>query len=129
MEPSGRNLRGHITSVITAQLDNFLHKHGDIAKALQEKILSNEKERKEISGIQKAARESARKAKVHNKKLRDCRIHLDTKDKQRETSTSLLQKAIAPVAPSPAHGLKHSSGVQPARKAAELFRSQPQNRL
>ena len=90
MEPSGRNLRGHITSVITAQLDNFLHKHGDIAKALQEKILSNEKERKEISGIQKAARESARKAKVHNKKLRDCRIHLDTKDKQRETSTLFI---------------------------------------
>ena len=90
MEPSGRNLRGHITSVITAQLDNFLHKHGDIAKALQEKILSNEKERKEISGIQKAARESARKAKVHTKKLRDCRIHLDTKDKQRETSTLFI---------------------------------------
>jgi len=90
MEPGGRNLRGHITSVITAQLDNFLHKHGDIAKALQEKILSNEKERKEISGIQKAARESARKAKVHNKKLRDCRIHLDTKDKQRETSTLFI---------------------------------------
>ncbi|MCB1211010.1 MAG: type IIA DNA topoisomerase subunit B [Verrucomicrobiales bacterium] len=90
MEPGGRNLRGHITSVITAQLDNFLHKHGDIAKALQEKILSNEKERKEISGIQKAARDSARKAKVHNKKLRDCRIHLDTKDKQRETSTLFI---------------------------------------
>ena len=76
METNGRNLRGHITSVITAQLDNFLHKHADIAKALQEKINSNEKERKEISGIQKAARENARKAKVHNKKLRDCRIHL-----------------------------------------------------
>ena len=90
MEPNGRNLRGHITSFITGQLDNYLHKHADIAKALQEKILANEKERKEISGIQKAARESARKAKVHNKKLRDCRIHLDTKDKDREKSTLFI---------------------------------------
>ena len=90
MEPNGRNLRGHITSVITSQLDNFLHKHGDVAKALQDKIVANEKERKEISGIQKAARESARKAKVHNKKLRDCRIHFDTKDKEREKSTLFI---------------------------------------
>ena len=90
MEPNGRNLRGHITSVVISQLDNYLHKHADVAKALQEKILANEKERKEISGIQKAARESARKAKVHNKKLRDCRVHLDTKDKERERSTLFI---------------------------------------
>ncbi len=90
MEPNGRNLRGHITSVITAQLDNFLHKHADIAKSLQEKINANEKERKEISGIQKAARENARKAKVHNKKLRDCRVHFDTKDKRRDDSTLFI---------------------------------------
>jgi len=90
METNGRNLRGHITSVITAQLDNFLHKHADIAKSLQEKINSNERERKEISGIQKAARENARKAKVCNKKLRDCRVHFDTKDKRREDSTLFI---------------------------------------
>ncbi|MCB1278711.1 DNA topoisomerase IV subunit B [Prosthecobacter sp.] len=90
MEPNGRNLRGHITSVIAAQLDNFLHKHADIAKSLQEKINSNEKERKEISGIQKAARENARKAKVCNKKLRDCRVHFDTKDKRRDDSTLFI---------------------------------------
>lgn len=90
MEPKGRNLRSHIVSVVTGQLDNFLHKHQQVAKALGEKILANEKERKEISGIQKAARESARKAKVFNKKLRDCRIHLDSKDKQRETSTLFI---------------------------------------
>lgn len=90
MEPNGRNLRSHIINTVVKELDNFLHKKPDIAKALQEKILSNEKERKEISGIQKAARESARKAKVHNKKLRDCRIHFDTKDKQREESTLFI---------------------------------------
>lgn len=90
MEPNGRNLRSHIINLITQQLDNYLHKHGDVAKALLEKIQSNEKERKDISGIQKLARESARKAKVHNKKLRDCRVHFDSKDKQRELSTLFI---------------------------------------
>jgi len=90
MEPNGRNLRSHIINTVVKELDNHLHKHADAAKALQEKILANEKERKEISGIQKAARDSARKAKVHNKKLRDCRIHFDTKDKQREESTLFI---------------------------------------
>jgi topoisomerase-4 subunit B len=90
MEPNGRNLRGHHHHRHHPQLDNFLHKHTDIAKSLQEKINANEKERKEISGIQKAARENARKAKVHNKKLRDCRIHFDTKDKRRDDSTLFI---------------------------------------
>ncbi len=90
MEPKGRNLRTHIVGTVTAQLDNYLHKHESVAKALQAKILSNEKERKEISGIQKLARDSARKAKVHNKKLRDCRVHFDTKDKMRDESTLFI---------------------------------------
>lgn len=90
MEPKGRNLRTHLVGTITAQLDNYLHKHEAVAKALQAKILANEKERKEISGIQKLARDSARKAKVCNKKLRDCRVHFDTKDKQREASTLFI---------------------------------------
>jgi topoisomerase-4 subunit B len=90
MEPDGRNLRSHIIGIVTQQLDNYLHKFPDIAKAMQEKLAANEKERKDISGIQKLARESARKAKVHNKKLRDCQVHLDTKHKQRELSTIFI---------------------------------------
>lgn len=90
MEPEGRNLRTHIINTVVKELDNFLHKNAEIAKSLQEKIQANEKERKEISGIQKAARENARKAKVCNKKLRDCRIHLDSKDKRREESTIFI---------------------------------------
>jgi topoisomerase-4 subunit B len=90
MEPNGRNLRTHIINTVVKELDNYLHKRAEVAKSLQDKILANEKERKEISGIQKAARENARKAKVHNKKLRDCRIHLDTKDKRREESTIFI---------------------------------------
>ncbi len=90
MEPNGRNLRSHIINTVVKELDNYLHKNPNAAKSLQEKIVANEKERKEISGIQKAARDSAKKAKVHNKKLRDCRIHLDSKDKQREDSTLFI---------------------------------------
>jgi len=90
MEPNGRSLRTHIINTVVKELDNYLHKHAEVAKSLQDKILANEKERKEISGIQKAARENARKAKVCNKKLRDCRIHLDTKDKRREESTIFI---------------------------------------
>ncbi|QIF03025.1 DNA topoisomerase IV subunit B [Roseimicrobium sp. ORNL1] len=90
MEPNGRNLRTHIVNTITKELDNFLHKNAAVAKAWLEKIQANEKERKEISGIQKVARENARRAKLHNKKLRDCRVHLDTKDKARESSTLFI---------------------------------------
>ena len=90
MEPEGRNLRTHIVNTMTKEVDNHLHKHSDTAKAWLEKITSNEKERKEISGIQKIARESARRAKLHNKKLRDCRSHFDTKDKLREQSTLFI---------------------------------------
>ena len=75
---------------MTQQLDNYLHKNPDTAKAIQDKLSANEKERKDISGIQKLARESARKAKVHNKKLRDCQVHLDTKHKNRELSTLFI---------------------------------------
>jgi len=90
MEPNGRNLRSTIVNFVTAQLDNYLHKHGDVAKLMLEKIQSNEKERKEISGVQKAAREASRKAKVHNKKLRDCRVHLDTKNPDRMKTTLFI---------------------------------------
>jgi topoisomerase IV subunit B len=90
MEPNGRNLRSTIINFVTSQLDNHLHKHADIAKALLDKVQANEKERKEISGVQKAAREASRKAKVHNKKLRDCRVHLDTKNSEREKTTLFI---------------------------------------
>lgn len=90
MEPNGRSLRTHMVNFITSQLDNHLHKNSDTAKALLEKIQANEKERKDISGIQKIARESARKSKLCNKKLRDCRVHFDTKHADKEKSTLFI---------------------------------------
>ena len=72
------------------KLDNFLHKNPETADALQSKIQRSERERKELKGIQKIARERAKKSKVHNRKLRDCRVHLNTKDKNRFKSTLFI---------------------------------------
>ncbi|PID94609.1 MAG: DNA topoisomerase IV, partial [Bacteroidetes bacterium] len=73
-------VRTYINDFVKTNLDNFLHKNTEIAEALHKKILRAEKERKELSGIRKLARDRAKKASLHNKKLRDCRIHFgDTK--------------------------------------------------
>lgn len=88
--PDGPTVRTFIGNFVAQELDNYLHKHPDTAKALHEKIIRSERERKELSGIQKLARERARKARIHNRKLRDCRIHFDSKDKRREESTLFI---------------------------------------
>ena len=74
IEP-GVTVRNFIVDFISQSLDNFLHKHPETAQALQRKIVENEKERKAISGIQKKARETAKKVSLNNKKLRDCKVH------------------------------------------------------
>lgn len=74
--PQGPSVRSFIGDFIGKQLDNFLHKNPEVADALLRKILQAERERKELSGIRKLARDRAKKASLHNKKLRDCRIHL-----------------------------------------------------
>ncbi len=86
MEPGGRTVRGHIGSVLAEELDNHLIRNREAAEALQQKIIRSEKERKEMAGLQKAAKERAKKSKLVNKKLRDCRVHFDGKDKRREES-------------------------------------------
>lgn len=81
MGPGMTTVRTYINDFIKNNLDNFLHKNADVAEALLKKILQAERERKELSGIRKLARERAKKASLHNKKLRDCRVHLtDTKN-------------------------------------------------
>jgi topoisomerase-4 subunit B len=76
-----------VGNFLKEQLDNFLHKHPDIADILLQKIQDSEKERKELAGITKQARERAKKANLHNRKLRDCRIHLnDAKGDRQEES-------------------------------------------
>ena len=84
-------VRTYVNDFIGTQLDNFLHKNPEIAEKLQRKILQAEKERKELSGIRKLARERAKKASLHNKKLRDCRVHLgDLKADRRLESTLFI---------------------------------------
>ncbi|XLS27519.1 DNA topoisomerase IV subunit B [Flavobacteriaceae bacterium M23B6Z8] len=84
-------VRTFVNDFVGTQLDNFLHKNPQVAEALLKKILQAERERKELSGIKKLARERAKKASLHNKKLRDCRVHLsDLKDDRRLNSTLFI---------------------------------------
>ena len=86
IEP-GVSMRNFVIDFLGKHLDDYLHKHSETAQVLQRKIVENEKERKAISGIQKKARETAKKVSLNNKKLRDCRIHLnDTKGDNLEDS-------------------------------------------
>lgn len=90
MAPEGITVRTFIGNFIGRELEIFLHKNPLVAEALQKKILAAEKERKDLKGIQKLARERARKARIHNRKLRDCRIHLDSKNKRRAETTLFI---------------------------------------
>ncbi|CAM1343567.1 DNA topoisomerase IV subunit B [Tenacibaculum amylolyticum] len=83
-------VRTYINDFIKNKLDNFLHKNPVIAETLQKKILQAEKERKELSGIRKLARDRAKKANLHNKKLRDCRIHFGDTKKEDYLNTTLF---------------------------------------
>jgi topoisomerase-4 subunit B len=83
-------VRTYINDFMTTQLDNFLHKNPVTAEAIQRKIIQAEKERKELSGIRKLARERAKKASLHNKKLRDCRVHLGDLKKDRRLDSTLF---------------------------------------
>ncbi len=83
-------VRSYINDFLKTQLDNFLHKNQDTADKLQKKILQAEKERKELSGIRKLAKDRAKKASLHNKKLRDCRIHLGDIKKESYLDTTLF---------------------------------------
>ncbi|WP_298998652.1 DNA topoisomerase IV subunit B [Flagellimonas sp. S174] len=83
-------VRTYINDFVGKYLDNYLHKNANTRDAIQRKIIQAEKERKELSGIRKLARERAKKANLHNKKLRDCRIHLQDMKKDRRLETTLF---------------------------------------
>ncbi|GEQ86524.1 DNA topoisomerase (ATP-hydrolyzing) [Patiriisocius marinistellae] len=83
-------VRTYINDFVKTQLDNYLHKNTTIAEALQRKIMQAERERKELSGIRKLAKDRAKKANLHNKKLRDCRIHLGDTKKERNLESTLF---------------------------------------
>ena len=127
IEP-GVSMRNFVLDFIGKHLDDYLHKHAETAQVLQKKIVENEKERKAISGIQKKARETAKKVSLNNKKLRDCKIHLTDRNDLAEqsmifitegnsasgsitTSRDVRTQAVQPVA----GGAQHRGGYgQPA---------------
>lgn len=91
MTPDGGvSIRNYVMAFLQEELDNYLHRNLETAEILNKKIIDSEKERKAISGIQKEAREKAKKANIHNKKLHDCRIHLTSKDNKKELSAIFI---------------------------------------
>ena len=88
--PKGPSMRSFVGDFVREKLDNYLHKHPAVKEALLKRIQQSERERKEIAGIKKLANERAKKANLHNKKLRDCRIHLDDKQGTRQEDTMIF---------------------------------------
>src|SRR5690606_8925230 len=87
----GKSMRAFVNDFLKEKLDNYLHRNPEVAELLEKKIKQSERERKELSGIRKIARDRAKKASLHNKKLRDCRIHFtDTKDERHEQTTLFI---------------------------------------
>jgi len=90
MGPGGPSVRNYVVDFIRKHLDDYLHKNSETARIMLKKIQDSEKERKAISSIQKLARERAKKVSLHNRKLRDCRIHYNSNDDRRLESTLFI---------------------------------------
>lgn len=90
VEPGGPSIKNHINDIVKRRLDNYLHMNQETAEALLRKILQSERERKDMASIKKLARERVKKASLHNKKLRDCRIHYNENHPQRLESTLFI---------------------------------------
>jgi topoisomerase-4 subunit B len=91
IEPGGKSMRAFINDFLKDKLDNYLHRNPAIAETIEKKIKQSERERKELAGIRKIARDRSKKSSLHNKKLRDCRSHLtDLKDEKREATTLFI---------------------------------------
>lgn len=88
--PEGLTMRTFVNDFVRKELDDYLHKHTETADALLKRIIQSERERKEIAGIKKLANERAKKANLHNKKLRDCRIHYNDKKGDRQDDTMIF---------------------------------------
>lgn len=90
IEPNGLTIRNYIVDIVKKHLDNFLHRNSETAELLLRRIMQSEKERKDLASIKKIAKESVKKVNLHNKKLRDCRIHYNNNDERRYGSTIFI---------------------------------------
>ena len=91
MAPDGVSINKYVGDFIKQEVDNYLHIHSDVAEAIENKVKESERERKAMAGVTKLARERAKKANLHNRKLRDCRIHFsDAKNDRKEESSIFI---------------------------------------
>ena len=90
MAPEGQTVRSFVLDFVKSQLDPYLHRNKEVADAMLKRIQQSERERKDIAGIKKLANERAKKANLHNKKLRDCRIHFNQKNDRNLESTLFI---------------------------------------
>jgi topoisomerase-4 subunit B len=90
MEPDGISVRAFINDFLKRELDNYLHRNTDIAEIIEKKIKQAEHERKAMAGVKKLAKERAKKANLHNKKLRDCRVHYNDQKKEERYDTTIF---------------------------------------
>jgi len=90
MGPNGQSVRNYIMDFLKTELDNYMHKNQETAELMLRKILESEKERKNLSGIRKLAKEWAKKTSLHNRKLRDCKVHFNTDHERRMESTLFI---------------------------------------
>ncbi len=90
IEPDGTSIRSFILDFLKRELDNYLHMNQETAESIQKRIMQSERERKDLAGIKKLARERAKKANLHNKKLRDCRVHFSDKHDRKEETTLFI---------------------------------------
>lgn len=88
--PDGPSVRGFINDFLKKELDDFLHKNQAVADALLKRILQSERERKDIAGIKKLANDRAKKASLHNRKLRDCKLHFDDNHERKQDTTLFI---------------------------------------
>ncbi len=88
--PNGPSVRTHVANFMQKELNNYLHKNHEVAEVLLRRIIESERERKAISGIKKLAKQRAKKSDLHNKKLRDCRIHFNQKNERNEESSIFI---------------------------------------
>jgi topoisomerase-4 subunit B len=123
--PDGVTVRTFINDFIGEKLDNFLHKNKDVTEALLRRIQQSERERKEIAGIKKLANQRAKKANVHNKKLRDCRLHFNDTKKNVKEEDKLLTTVFITEGDSASGSITKARDVQ--RQAVFSLRGKPLN--
>ncbi len=130
MAPDGDTINKYVGDFIKQQVDNYLHIHQDVAEVIENKVKESERERKAMAGVTKLARERAKKANLHNRKLRDCRIHFsDVKNDKKEESCIFITEGDSASGSITKSRDVNTSRIFIARKAAQLVRTHQKSGL